>query len=162
MKAPRMVFASVPSDPEPYYFMVSFSLNRRTLTIIDAPRELAARLGAALCGTEAMADARWIEQGVYEVVTGVRGSYICSFTRKCPFPTPSRHAGSGRQDIPTLMGSVLKMIAAEGFRLEASVPFGKAGLFGLRGRREVWMFRSVSVPKPLPNLPRGDPRKRRG
>lgn len=39
------------------------------------------------------------------------------------------------------MGGVLKLIASEGWRFEASVPFGKAGLFGLRGRREVWMFR---------------------
>ena len=48
---------------------------------------------------------------------------------------------TGRQDVAFLMGGVLKLIASEGWRFEASVPFGKCGLFGLRGRREVWMFR---------------------
>ena len=46
-----------------------------------------------------------------------------------------------------LMGATLKMIAAEGWLFEASVPFGRCGIFGYRGRREVWMFRRAYAPE---------------
>lgn len=39
------------------------------------------------------------------------------------------------------MSGSLKFIAAEGWRFEASVPFGRAGILGVRGRREAWVFR---------------------
>ncbi|KAF8516365.1 hypothetical protein JB92DRAFT_2910836 [Gautieria morchelliformis] len=86
MKAPRLVFASVPPEIEPRYFMIAFSLNRRTLTIIDAPEKLTILLGAALRATEPVsrpnegattprirASEEWIARGVYEVVTADRG-----------------------------------------------------------------------------------------
>jgi len=144
MKAPRMVFTSVPPDPQPEYFMISFSLNHRTLTILDCPTDLAVLLGVALRGTapptpvgppahQPAANARWIGESAYEVVTSTRGV--------------------ARQDLATLMGSVLKLIVAEGYRFEASVPFGKAGFLGLRGRREMWMFRRIG-PSPKVARPR--------
>jgi hypothetical protein len=86
MKAPRLVFASVPSEIEARYFMIAFSLNRRTLTIIDAPDKLAILLGTALRATETAPRLNeaattphmrptetWIQPGVYEVVTADRG-----------------------------------------------------------------------------------------
>lgn len=82
MKAPRLVFASVPAEAKARYFMISFSLNRRTLTIIDAPERLAILLGSALRATERhprpnealttplrRPNDRWIAPSVYEVVT---------------------------------------------------------------------------------------------
>jgi hypothetical protein len=59
-----------------------------------------------------------------------------------------------------LLSQILKTIASFGYRyvsitplssltahsllsLDASVPLGRAGLFGLRGRREIWVFKSV-------------------
>ncbi|KAF8575348.1 hypothetical protein K439DRAFT_750708 [Ramaria rubella] len=150
MKAPRLVFASVPPESHPHYFMISFSLSRRTVTIIDAPAKLSVLLGAALrqsdserpneaATTPRRSEDGWIHQGVYEVVTS--------------------HS-TGRQDIALLMGGALKLIAAEGWRFEASVPFGKGGFLGLGGRREVWMFRRE--PTSPSRLPRPEGRKRKG
>lgn len=59
-----------------------------------------------------------------------------------------------RQDLATLMGDVLKLIVSHGWRFEASVPLGKVGLFGLRGRREMWMFRRDPAAHPQPKLRR--------
>lgn len=141
LKAPRMIFTTIPRDARPEYFMISFSLNRRTVTIIDCPPDLAELLGDALRATprprassyattpQVPASAGWAGEGVYEVVTGDRGA--------------------ARQDLATLMGGVLKLIDAAGYRFEASVPFGKAGFLGFRGRREVWMFRRTAPPVPL-------------
>ena len=86
MKAPRLVFASAPSEIQPRYFMIAFSLNRRTLTIIDAPEKLANLLGFALRAPEpalrpneaattprSRPSETWIAPGVYEVVTSDNG-----------------------------------------------------------------------------------------
>ena len=69
--------------------MIAFSLNRRTLTIIDAPEKLAILLGVALRVPEPLPrpneaattprirpSETWISQGVYEVVTSDSGSYL--------------------------------------------------------------------------------------
>lgn len=59
-----------------------------------------------------------------------------------------------------LLSQILKTIASFGYRfvsitpllsltthsllsLDASVPLGRTGLFGLRGRREIWIFKLV-------------------
>jgi hypothetical protein len=86
MKAPRLVFTSVPPEVQPRYFMIAFSLSRRTLTIIDAPEKLAILLGGALRATEPLPRVnqaattplvrpsdRWLAPGVYEVVTSESG-----------------------------------------------------------------------------------------
>lgn len=91
IKAPRLVFTSVPPEVQPRYFMIAFSLNHRTLTIIDAPEKLAILLGAALRATEPLARPNqaattprirpsdtWVAPGVYEVVTGDSGLLLCS------------------------------------------------------------------------------------
>ena len=50
-------------------------------------------------------------------------------------------------DLVQMMSGVLKLIASAGWTFEASVPFGKCGLFGYKGRREVWMFRRTHGPE---------------
>jgi hypothetical protein len=47
----------------------------------------------------------------------------------------------GRIDLTQAMTGILRMISLEGWHLEANIAFGKAGLFGMRGRREAWLFR---------------------
>ena len=54
-----------------------------------------------------------------------------------------------RQDLPHKLANVLHAIGLNGYRLDASVVMGREGLFGMRGRKEVWIFRSNS---PLPGV----------
>lgn len=130
--------------------MICFSLNRRTAHIINAPEELAQKIAKTLRvimpyrpnegATMPPRTDGWVDTNVYEVTTSIQG---------------------GRVDFASLMSGSLKFIAAEGWRFEASVPFGRAGILGVRGRREAWMFhrhhshseyksRLVANPDPMP------------
>lgn len=79
-----MVFASGHTpDPEPDYFMISFSSTHRTMHIIDAPKKLAESIGKAVGISKKPLPPRpgevrqelprvtnsWITHGVYEVPT---------------------------------------------------------------------------------------------
>lgn len=54
-----------------------------------------------------------------------------------------------RQDLPNQLANILHAVGLNGYRLDASVSMGREGLFGMSGRREVWMFRSYS---PMPGV----------
>lgn len=47
-------------------------------------------------------------------------------------------------DMLMLTSQLLKIIASFGYRLDAAVPLGPVGLFGLKGRRELWVFKSMA------------------
>ncbi|GJJ13796.1 hypothetical protein Clacol_008053 [Clathrus columnatus] len=137
LKAPRLVFKSGPPEHQPRYFMICFSLNRRTAHIIGAPERLTLEIAKTLrvvttfrpneAATMPSRTDGWASQGVYEVTTSLEG---------------------GRVDFASLMSGSLKFIAAEGWQFEASVPFGRSGPLGVRGRREAWMFHWVPDFKP--------------
>ncbi|KAG8833765.1 hypothetical protein FRC17_010138 [Serendipita sp. 399] len=49
-----------------------------------------------------------------------------------------------KADMLMLLSQLLKIIASFGFRLDAAVPLGPVGPLGLRGRRELWIFKATS------------------
>ncbi|KAF8525066.1 hypothetical protein BU17DRAFT_83978 [Hysterangium stoloniferum] len=130
LKAPRLVFTTTTPDPNPCYFMISFSMTRRTVQIIYAPDKIRKQITTSLLASvrrfpeqseaSQRPTERTVEKGVIEVITSATG---------------------GGVDLTQTMPGILRMISLEGWHLEANIAFGKAGLFGMRGRREAWLFR---------------------
>ncbi|KIJ45169.1 hypothetical protein M422DRAFT_30019 [Sphaerobolus stellatus SS14] len=137
-KAPRLVFTTITREDNPTYFMISFSMNHRTVHIIDAPADLGKTLSKILAAKPL--PPKPSESDYY------KGSQTAVTQEHKGVLEITTEIGT-RGDLELMMSGVLKIISSTGWAFEASVPFGKCGLFGYKGRREVWMFRRTHEPE---------------
>jgi len=128
--SPTLIFAATPTFYPSHFFCLAFSGSRRKLYIIDAPEILiTAVAGTVRSSMRDATDGSWVTQGIF-------GMELT--TEKIM-----------RQDLPHKLANVLHAMALNGYRLDASVAMGREGLFGMSGRKEVWIFRSNS---PMPGV----------
>jgi hypothetical protein len=64
-----------------------------------------------------------------------------------PTPVPLFLPRNEDSDMLSTLSNLMKVFTTHNYRLDASVPMGRAkgirGWFGLRGRREIWVFKEV-------------------
>jgi hypothetical protein len=130
------------------FFCAALGNNGHDVTIYHAPPQLALRLSLAMRATFKN-----------KVEAGVDDTNVCSIRIKPQDGRPLRDIMPviSLVDIcidPTdkhfIISYIFKNLCDEGYYIDASVPLGRRGLFGLGGRREVWMFKSSpSPPAPI-------------
>ncbi|KAF8320272.1 hypothetical protein DL93DRAFT_2073775 [Clavulina sp. PMI_390] len=128
--SPTLIFAANPSFYPSHFFCLSFSGSRKKIYIIDAPQLL-----------------------LDAIVATIRNNFKHSTEPKTVatnvFEMQLTTATIQRTDLPHQLANLLHAIGIMGYRLDANVSLGREGLFGLNGRREIWLFRSYS---PMPGV----------
>ncbi|EIN13767.1 hypothetical protein PUNSTDRAFT_140231 [Punctularia strigosozonata HHB-11173 SS5] len=122
MKPPRLVFANMHIASPLDFFCAALANDGYNVMIYHAPQQLAIRLSLAMRATFKN-----------KLDASVDDSNVCSIRIK-PLDDPT--------DKHFIISYLFKYLCDEGYYIDASVPLGRKGLFGLGGRREVWMFKS--------------------
>lgn len=162
LRAPRHLFTSSPPSPT-HFFSLSFSLCKNKLRFMDAPHDLNVAVSnalkhATLFDVEEIDDEEAPRQPSQilirddisedEAEDDIRRVYTYRLTKRVTVARGKNDVSlfltrSAKADMLLLLSQLLKIIASCGYRLDASVPLGRVGPFGLRGRREIWIFKAV-------------------
>lgn len=160
-KTPRHLFTSSPPS-SPHFFTLSFSLNKHKLTFVDIPTDLNVAVSNTLKHST-LYDVEEVEdeamQQMHTRPTEAEETdededekhqiHVYHLTKRVKV-SRSKHdpqlflTRNAEADMLMLTSQLLKIIASFGYRLDAAVPLGPVGLFGLKGRRELWVFKSMA------------------
>ncbi|PVF95593.1 hypothetical protein CPB86DRAFT_710824 [Serendipita vermifera] len=164
MGTPRHLFTSAPPSVTKF-FTLSFSVNKHKLTFVDAPSDIIVAVSNSLRNAT-LFDVEEIDTEMPdapEVVTplDIGGDETEEEVPRVHSYKLKKHAGVSRAkddvqlfltrdekaDLLLLFSQMLKIIASFGYILDASIPLGKVGFLGLKGRRELWIFKATSPQK---------------
>ncbi|KAI0052881.1 hypothetical protein FA95DRAFT_1532257 [Auriscalpium vulgare] len=125
--SPRLVFIRAPADSLAHFFTMTLNHSGDKVTFINPPAIVTQTLGLSLRTT-------FPRQISNENVTD-EGSYVIELKGGI--------GGMSRLGIDRdmFLAHILKHINDYAFKLDASIPMARRGLFGLGGRRELWVFK---------------------
>ncbi|KII86440.1 hypothetical protein PLICRDRAFT_114692, partial [Plicaturopsis crispa FD-325 SS-3] len=131
--SPRLVFVDKPAG-RTEFFIGAFSASGDKITFIDPPGDVGERMGGLLrlSMPGKIAAEREPDDGIYiiQLRKGILGRVADVH------PAPHLVKSLFMNQVLSLLHQVM------GCSLVASVPLGKAGLAGLGGRKEVWVFQT--------------------
>jgi len=122
-KSPRLVFIRAPADSRAHFFAMSLNSSGNRVTFVDPPAAVVNSLGLSL--RTAFPHRVANEHGEDGIFTITLRSSINSMGA----------------DKDLFMAHILKYINDMAFKLDASVPLARRGLFGMSGRKELWVFK---------------------
>jgi len=122
--SPRLVFIRAPVDVRAHFFAMSLNNAGDRVMFVDPPAAVANSLGLSLrtAFPHRIANEQTTEDGIFTIIlkSGINGM--------------------GR-DKNLFLAHILKYINDMAFKLDASVPLARRGLFGFNGRKELWVFK---------------------
>lgn len=123
-KSPRLVFIRAPVDARAHFFAMSLNNAGDRVTFVDPPAAVANSLGLSLrtAFPHRIDNEQTSEDGIFTIIlkSGINGM---------------------GPDKNLFLAHILKYINDMAFKLDASVPLARRGLFGLNGRKELWVFK---------------------
>ena len=144
------------------FFSIALSQNGDKLSLLGVPPQLAHSLGDNLRSTwpHRVASDRAREDGVHIIELrkgyGTSGSYLLRWRR-----LGADHDAGGDSDRTTFHAFVLGYFGNIGFKLDGSIPMGKAGPLGFGSRKELWVFRGSRARPPSAHSQRSQRSQRR-
>ncbi|KAI0094871.1 hypothetical protein BDY19DRAFT_915025 [Irpex rosettiformis] len=128
----KLIFARSAPEQVPYFFTISVSTSGSKLSILDAPPLVIDNLGRELNAyfQRLIEVNRTTADGETRIQIG-RGNSSASDSDKLRFST-----------------HVLSFLGSHGFKLDGSIPMGKAGPLGFGSRKELWIFRATHTKRP--------------
>jgi len=168
LTSPVLFFYPNMPDPFAHYVVVSFSLTRRKVSIIDAPPALATDIVTVMrqtfpetcingiCHSARMPPWAFGTANTYADIGPDAGLVTIEFPRRLflmltaitdAAPGMARALVHNRK---IFVGTLVRVINAHGFWLCASVPMD---LSSMMGRREIWLFRSIVRAASMPVVP---------
>jgi len=118
------VFIRAPADGRAHFFSMSLNRAGDRITFVDPPAAIVPSLGLSLrtAFPRRIAHDNPTEDGIYTIMlkSGIN---------------------SMGPDKNLFLAHILKFINDLAFKLDASVPLARRGLFGLSGRKELWIFK---------------------
>ncbi|KAI0348084.1 hypothetical protein BDW22DRAFT_1350231 [Trametopsis cervina] len=126
----KLIFTRGAPEQIPYFFTISTSQGGSKLSILDAPPPVVDRLGHEL---------RALFPRLIEVDrTTADGETRVHLRRGSPTDTDKLRFST----------HILGYLNSLGFKLDGSIPMGKAGPLGLGSRKELWIFRATASRRP--------------
>ncbi|KAI0068213.1 hypothetical protein BV25DRAFT_538240 [Artomyces pyxidatus] len=124
LKPPRLVFIRAPSDALAHFFTMTLSNSGDQVTFVNPPAIVTQTLGLTLRAAfpRRIANEHASDDGIFTI------------------QLKSGFSGPG-VDKDMFLAHILKHINDCAFKLDASVPMARRGLFGLGGRKELWVFK---------------------
>ncbi|KAH9178701.1 hypothetical protein EDB89DRAFT_2063635 [Lactarius sanguifluus] len=123
-KSPRLVFIRAPVDARAHFFAMSLNNAGDRVTFVNPPVAVANSLGLSLrtAFPHRIDNEQTSEDGIFTIIlkSGIHGM---------------------GPDKNLFLAHILKYINDMAFKLDASVPLARRGLFGLSGRKELWVFK---------------------
>lgn len=123
-KSPRLVFIRAPVDARAHFFCMSLNNAGDRVTFVNPPAAVANSLGLSLrtAFPHRIENEQTSEDGIFTIIlkSGINGM---------------------GPDKNLFLAHILKYINDMAFKLDASVPLARRGLFGLNGRKELWVFK---------------------
>ena len=141
------MFIRAPADARAHFFSMSLNSAGNRITFVDPPAAVVNSLGLSLrtAFPRRILSEHSSEGGIFNITlkSGINGSLSHSHF------FPHRHLLTSRGWSFLAMGAeknlflahILKYINDMAFKLDASVPLARRGLFGVNGRKEVWVFK---------------------
>ncbi|KAI0003695.1 hypothetical protein BJV74DRAFT_793335 [Russula compacta] len=124
LKSPRLVFIRAPADSRTHFFAMSLNGSGNRVTFVDPPVAVVNSLGLSLrtAFPHRIANEQTSEDGIFTIIlkSGIN---------------------SMGKDKNLFLAHILKYINDMAFKLDASVPLARRGLFGMSGRKELWVFK---------------------
>jgi len=124
LKSPRLVFIRAPHDSRAHFFAMSLNSAGNRVTFVDPPVAVINSLGLSLrtAFPHRILNEHTTDDGIFTIVlkSGIN---------------------SMGADKNLFLAHILKFINDITFKLDASVPLARRGLFGLSGRKEIWVFK---------------------
>jgi len=123
-KSPRLVFIRAPADSGAHFFSMSLNNAGDRVTFINPPVAVSNSLGLSLrtAFPHRIESDQTSEDGIFTIFlkSGINNM---------------------GPDKNLFLAHILKYINDMAFKLDASVPLARRGLFGLSGRKEIWVFK---------------------
>jgi len=123
-KSPRLVFIRAPADARAHFFAMSLNKAGNRVTFVDPPAAVVNSLGLSLrtAFPHRIANEHTPEGGMFTIIlkSGIDAMGA---------------------DKNLFLAHILKYINDMAFKLDASVPLARRGLFGMSGRKEIWVFK---------------------
>jgi len=123
-KSPRLVFIRAPADARSHFFAMSLNSAGNRITFVDPPVAVVNSLGLSLrtAFPHRIVNDHASDDGIYTITlkSGINAM------------GPEKNL---------FMAHILKYINDMAFKLDASVPLARRGLFGMSGRKEIWVFK---------------------
>jgi len=123
-KSPRLVFIRAPVDARAHFFAMSLNKAGNRLMFVDPPQAVVNSLGLSLrtAFPHRIANEHTPEDGIFTI-------------------TLKSGIDAMGADKNLFLAHILKFINDMAFKLDASVPLARRGLFGMSGRKEIWVFK---------------------
>jgi len=124
LKHPRLVFIRAPADGRTHFFTMSLNRAGNRITFVDPPAAVVNSLGLSLrtAFPHRIANEQATDDGV--LIISLKSGI-----------------NSMGADKNLFLAHILKFINDMAFKLDASVPLARRGLFGMSGRKELWVFK---------------------
>ncbi|KAH9958766.1 hypothetical protein BC827DRAFT_1218391 [Russula dissimulans] len=122
--SPRLVFIRAPADARTHFFAMSLNKAGNRVTFVDPPEAVVNSLGLSLRAAfpHQIANEDTLGDGIFTIV--LKSGIDAMGADKNMF-----------------LAHILKYINDMSFKLDASVPLARQGLFGMSGRKEIWVFK---------------------
>ncbi|KAI0266640.1 hypothetical protein BGY98DRAFT_1029144 [Russula aff. rugulosa BPL654] len=124
-KGPQLVFVRAPADTRTHFFAMSFNRKGNLVTFVDPPSALVNSLGLFI---RAVFPRRVMKEHVSDDTYSP--SHL-TLESTVPMGAEKNH----------FLAHILRYINLMAFKLDASVPLARCGLFGTGGRKEIWVFK---------------------
>ena len=143
------MFIRAPVDARAHFFCMSLNTAGNRVTFVDPPAAVANSLGLSLrtAFPHRIENEQTSEDGIFTIIlkSGINGACMPSFHFGTGFyfvlcSVMVAFPGMG-PDKNLFLAHILKYINDMAFKLDASVPLARRGLFGLNGRKELWVFK---------------------
>ncbi|KAI9509093.1 hypothetical protein F5148DRAFT_967685, partial [Russula earlei] len=123
-RSPRLVFIRAPADARAHFFAMSLNSAGNRITFVDPPVAVVHSLGLSLrtAFPHRIANEHTSEDGIFTIV--LKSGINAMGAEKNLF-----------------LAHILKYINDMAFKLDASVPLARRGLFGMKGRKDIWVFK---------------------
>ena len=143
------MFVRAPADARTHFFVMSFNSKGNLVTFVDPPSALVNSLGLFI---RAVFPRRVVKEhvsddGVFTITLnpGIYGM-LCLPLYTVSFLSSDGGGGGGDSLAMGLeknyfLAHILRYINLMAFKLDASVPLARCGLFRLGGRKELWVFK---------------------
>lgn len=139
------MFIRAPADGRAHFFAMSLNSKGNRITFIDPPNAVTNSLGLSLrtAFPHRILNDNASEDGILTITlkSGINGALSLSLH---PVSLSFSHwwwlsAMGAEKNL--FLAHILKYLNDMAFKLDATVPLARRGLFGMNGRKEIWVFK---------------------
>jgi hypothetical protein len=137
------VFIRAPADGRAHFFAMSLNSAGNRITFVDPPAAVVNSLGLSLrtAFPHRISNEQPSDDGTFTITlkSGINGALSLPLHNAFLYSPVLLSAMGPERNL--FLAHILKYINDMAFKLDASVPLARRGLFGMSGRKEIWVFK---------------------